>query len=86
MEGAGRGVEERTASLPFNWKFCQSSLGPQKFLNSNTAPHNTHAMHSWGRDCMKFAVDNHNVGYYCLFFCFCIMSGLYILDFSYWER
>ena len=43
-------------------------------------------MHSWGRDCMKFAVDNHTVGYYCLFFCFCIMSGLYILDFSYWER
>ncbi|GMI06455.1 hypothetical protein TrLO_g11797 [Triparma laevis f. longispina] len=39
----------------------------------------------WGRDCMKFAVDNHNVGYYCLFFCFCIMSSLYILDFSYWE-
>mmetsp|Transcript_28788 Transcript_28788/g.54352 ORF Transcript_28788/g.54352 Transcript_28788/m.54352 type:complete len:839 (+) Transcript_28788:95-2611(+) len=39
----------------------------------------------WGRDCMKFAVDNHTVGYYCLFFCFCIMSGLYILDFSYWE-
>lgn len=34
---------------------------------------------------MKFAVDNHNVGYYCLFFCFCIMSSLYILDFSYWE-
>ncbi|GMI36871.1 hypothetical protein TeGR_g4212 [Tetraparma gracilis] len=38
----------------------------------------------WGRDCMKFAIENSNVGYYSLTVVFLILCTLYILDFSYW--
>lgn len=39
----------------------------------------------YGRDCMKFAIVNHEIGYSCLGVVFMVLSGLYILDFSYWE-
>jgi hypothetical protein len=39
----------------------------------------------YGRECMKFAIDHDKVGFSCLAVVFMVLSGLYILDFSYWE-
>ena len=39
----------------------------------------------YGRECMKFAIDHSTIGFSCLSVVFLCLSGLYILDFSYWE-